>query len=567
MRKAFHEFIPKSYFYLRSGYSFASFRKDLFAGITVGIIALPLAMAFGIASGTTPERGLFTAIIGGFFISLLGGSRVQIGGPAGAFVVLVYDIVQRGGYEGLAISTFFASIFLIFFALFRLGSWIKYVPHPLIVGFTTGLALIVFSSQIRDFFGLKMGTPPADFIDKWRAYLNVFHTFDPLTLAVGGGTLALILFFRRFTPKVPWGITAIAIATVICAIFHLPVDTIQTRFGQIPSSLPLPSWPSFSFPLSRLNEILMDAIAIAFLGGIESLLSCVIADGMTGGRHKSNCELMGQGVANFASVLFGGIPATGVIARTAANVKSGAQTPLAGMIHSLFLFTIICFFSPLVSQIPLSVLAAVLIMVAWNMSELNHFFRLMRAPVGDVAILVVAFFLTVVVDITSAIVVGMILASLLFMKRMSDFSKTVPLSKIFPENGPEFPERTDPDSLAKKQVPRGVEVFEIQGPFFFGTADMLKDLAHLSPKVFVLRMRQVPMIDASGMHALKEFHQRCQKQKISLLLSGIQPQTESDLKEFGLTSLIGERHIFPHIDGALTKAEEIVKQLQFTEEA
>jgi SulP family sulfate permease len=556
--KIFHEFIPKSYLYLRKGYTFAALKKDLFAGITVGIIALPLAMAFGIASGVSPERGLFTAIVAGFLISALGGSRVQIGGPTGAFVVLVYDIVQRTGYEGLAVSTLIASLFLILLAIFRLGSWIKYVPHPLITGFTTGLALIIFSSQVKDFFGLKMGVLPADFVDKWESYFHSFSTFDSTTLLLGVGTLAFILFMRRFVPKIPWGIAAIVVATLICSLFNLPVETIQTKFGPIPHSLPFPSLPSLSFPLERLDELLMDAIAIAFLGGIESLLSCVISDGMIGGRHKSNCELMGQGIANFASVLFGGIPATGAIARTAANVKSGAQSPMAGMIHAITLLAIITFLSPIASQIPLAALAAILMMVAWNMSELSHFIRMMRAPAGDVAILVTAFFLTVLVDITFAIAVGMILASFLFMKRMSEFSKTVPLSSLFREKGSEFPERTDPESLSHKHIPEGVEVFEIQGPFFFAAADMLRDLAHLTPKVFILRMRHVPMVDASGMHALKEFYQRCQSQKIPLLLSGIQTQTAIDLDAFGLTALIGPQCIFPHIDAALTKAEELV---------
>ena len=550
--RIFHEFIPKSYLCLTKNYSFALFKKDLIAGITVGIIALPLAMAFGISSGVSPERGLFTAIVAGFIISALGGSRVQIGGPTGAFVVLVYDIVQRHGYEGLAISTLIAACLLIVLAICRLGSLIKYVPHPLIIGFTTGLALIIFSAQIKDFFGLKMGSPPTDFLDKWESYFTAFPTFDSVSLMLGVGTLLVILLVRRYLPRIPWGIAAIILATLASSLLHLPVETIQTRFGAIPDHLPMPSLPSFSFPLSQLNELLMDAIAIAFLGGIESLLSCVIADGMLGSRHKSNCELFGQGIANIASVLFGGIPATGAIARTAANVKSGAQTPLAGMIHSLTILLILAFFSSMVSQVPLAALAAILMVVAWNMSEMDHFFRLMKAPAGDVAILVAAFFLTVLVGITFAIGVGMTLASFLFMKRMSEFSKTIA----------PFQERSTNGSLerfANKKIPEGVEVFEIQGPFFFGTADMLKDLAHLSPKVFILGMHLVPMMDASGMYALKEFYQRCRKQNIALILSGIQPQMLRDLRQFGFVSLIGERFICLHIDAALAKAEELLK--------
>ena len=555
---SFREFIPKSYLCFRKGYSLATFKKDLLAGITVGIIALPLAMAFGIASGVSPERGLFTAIIGGFLISAFGGSRVQIGGPAGAFVVLVYDIIQRTGYEGLATSTLIASFLLILFALLRLGTWIKYVPHPLITGFTTGLALVIFSAQIKDFFGLKMGGLPPSFIDKWIAYFKAFPTVDPLTLTVSGATLVFILCLRRFTPKIPWGIAAIFFATLVCALFDLQVDTIRTKFGEIPHSLPSPVLPSFSFPLNRLSEVLLDAFAIALLGGIESLLSCVISDGMIGSRHKSNCELLGQGIANFGSILFGGIPATGAIARTAANVNNGAQTPVAGMVHSLTIFGIICFFASAVSQIPLAALAAVLIVVAWNMSELGHFIRLMRAPTEDVAILVSAFFLTVVMGIVYAITVGMVLASLLFMKRMAALSRTVPLDLKLHEKEGASPERSDGEVLFKKPIPQGVEVFEIHGPFFFGASDILKDLMDLSPKVFILRMRHVPLVDASGMHALKMFYHGCQRQKIPLILSGVLPETAKDLELFGLTTLIGEHHIFPHIEGALERAEELI---------
>ncbi len=561
--KRFHEFIPKSYIALSSGYSFSTFRKDLLAGVTVGIIALPLAMAFAIASGVTPDRGLFTAIIAGFLISALGGSRVQIGGPTGAFVVIIYEIIQRTGYEGLALSTLIAAVLLLIMGITRLGTWIKYVPHPLVMGFTTGIAVIIFSSQIKDFFGLEMGTPPANFIEKWSAYFSAFPTLDGTTLAVGGGTLALILLIRRFIPALPWGIASIVLATLCTYFFHIPVETIQSKFGEIPHQLPFPSLPSFHIPQDKMAEIFFDAMAIAFLGAIESLLSCVIADGMIGTRHKSNCELVAQGIANFFSVLFGGIPATGAIARTAANVKTGAQTPVAGMIHAVTLFCIILFLAPIVSQIPLAALAAVLIMIAWNMSEISHFINLFRAPLGDVSILLTAFLLTVFVDITIAIAFGMILASFLFMKQMSQFSKTIPITHLFQEATTEFPEKSDPDAIYKKKIPPGVEIYEIQGPFFFGAADVLKDtLVNMEkpPKVFILRLRQIPMIDASGMNALKEFYHKCRHAKTTLLLSGVHGQTEKDLKKFGLTRLIGDNHIFPHIDAALKKAEQLVNQ-------
>ncbi len=556
----FREFVPKSFLYLKMGYTRALFRKDLVAGVTVGIIALPLAMAFAISSGVSPDRGLFTAIVAGFLISLFGGSRAQIGGPTGAFVVIVYDIIQRTGYEGLAISTLLASILLIVLAIFRLGTWIKYIPHPLVMGFTSGIALIIFSSQIKDFFGLSMQTAPAGFIEKWAAYFKVIHTTHMPTLMVGGATLILILAIRRWIPRIPWGISAIIFGTLIATLFHLDVATIASKFGEIPRSLPLPSIPSLYIPLDKLPEICTDAITIAFLAAIESLLSAVIADGMMGSRHKSNCELMGQGIANFASVLFGGIPATGAIARTAANIKSGAQTPMAGMIHAVTLFLILLFLAPVVSQIPLCALAAVLIMVAWNMAEAPHFIRLLRAPAGDVAILLTAFLLTVFVDITIAVTLGMILASFLFMKRMSEYSKTVSLTHLFKEPISEFPEKYDVDAIIHKNVPDDVEIYELQGPFFFAVADLLKDLLNnlkRPPKVFILRMRFVPLIDASGVHALKEFHQKCKSSRTTLLLSGVKGQAAKDLKAMGLTDLIGEERIFAHIDEALHYAEKI----------
>ncbi len=556
----FHEFIPKSYLYLHKGYKFSTFKKDLLAGLTVGIIALPLAMAFAIASGVDPERGLYTAIIAGFLISALGGSRIQIGGPTGAFVVIVYGIIQRTGYNGLCLSMVIAAFILVLLGIFRIGSWIKYVPHPLITGFTTGIAVIIFSTQIKDFFGLKMGTPPADFTEKWLSYLDAFPTFDPMTLSLAAGTLGAILLIRCLSPWLPWGISAIVLATAVCMVFHLPIETIESRFGEIPRSLPFPSFPSFLIPAGKFKEILIDGITIAFLGSIESLLSAVIGDGMIGGRHRSNCELIAQGAANFGSVIFGGIPATGAIARTAANIKTGAQTPMAGMIHALVLLFILYCLAPVVSQIPLAALSAVLIMVSWNMSEAGHFCRLLKAPYEDRIILLTAFLLTVFVDLTVAICVGMILASFLFMKRMSQMSKTVSLSQIFQESQVDFPEKRDPDDISKKVVPREVEVYEIQGPFFFGTANMLRDLLKDSiattQKVFILRMRLVPMIDASGMYALEEFYGQCKKKNMTLFLSEVHEKTRQDLKKFGLIEVIGEQHIFPHIDAALAKARE-----------
>lgn len=548
-----HAFLPKSYLCFKSGYSFSLFKKDLLAGITVGVIALPLAMAFGIASGVTPERGLFTAIVAGFLISALGGSKAQIGGPTGAFVVIIYDIIQRTGYSGLAISTCLAAGLLILLGVLRLGSWIKYVPHSLITGFTAGLALLIFSSQIKDFFGLQMGTTPIHFFDKWMAYFTHMHTFQPAALALGLGTLAIILAVRRYFPSLPWGIIAISLATCAYFLFDLPVPTIHSRFGAIPDTLPLPVLPSFSVRPEQLPELFTDAITIAFLGAIESLLSAVIADRMTGDRHNSNGELVAQGIANFASILFGGIPATGAIARTAANAKSGAQTPVAGMIHALTLLLIILFLAPLVSYIPLPALSAVLIMVAWNMSELPHFIHLLKAPVGDKAVLLTAFFLTVFVDITAAICLGMALASFLFMNRMTKVSQMIPLTQK---------QTDDPsvESILKHKIPDGVEVYEIQGPFFFGTADLLKDLlshSQPSPQIFILRMQQVPLIDASGVQALKEFYLKCQKSQITLLLSCLPQPAAKDLKRYGLYEWIGSDCILPDFDTALEVAQRL----------
>ncbi len=528
----FQEFIPKSLLCLRKDYSWAIFKKDLFAGITVGVIALPLAMAFAIASGVEPARGLFTAIIAGFLISALGGSRVQIGGPTGAFVVIVYDIVQRTGYEGLCIATLIGAVLLVLFGFFRLGSFIKYVPHSLVIGFTSGIALLIFTSQIKEFFGFPMTSLPSSFGGKWIAYFSHLPSFDLATLLLSTSSFAIILALRRFTPAIPWGITTIAFASLITYFFHLPVQTIASRFGEIPSALPTPTLPSFSLLFSgHLKELLLDGVAIALLGGIESLLSAVIGDGMIGGKHRSNCELIAQGVANFGSVLFGGIPATGAIARTATNIKTGAQTPLAGMIHSLTLFFFLLCLTPLVNQIPLFSLSVVLMMIAWNMSEAHHFIRLLKAPYGDRLVLLTSFFLTLFVDITAAIAVGMVVASFIFMQRMSKVSQTIPLNPLFPS--------------------KGVAVYDIQGPFFFGTASRLKDLSHPEMTLCILRFRSVPMIDASGVHSLQEFYKACQKKGIRIYLTEIQEGTKKDLHALGFLSHIQKDHLFATLEEAL----------------
>jgi sulfate permease, SulP family len=562
-KKKWHDFVPKSVICLfKEPYRLSHFRKDLQAGVTVGVVALPLAMAFAIASGVPPERGIFTAVIAGFLISLLGGSRVQIGGPTGAFVVIVYEIVARQGYGGLIAATLIAGLLLIIMGLCRMGTLIKYIPYPLITGFTTGIAVIIFSSQVKDFFGLKISQVPADFISKWKAFFEAMPTIDPTTCFVGAGTLAVILLIRRFIPYIPWGIASIVIATLVCWGFHLPVETIVSRFGEVPRMLPFPSFPALPTAFADWHSLIPDAITIALLAGIESLLSAVVADGMMGGKHKSNCELVAQGIANLGSCVFGGIPATGAIARTATNVKTGATTPVAGMIHALTLFLIVLALAPIVSMIPMAALSAVLVMIAWNMSEVKRFRHLLKAPLGDVAVLLSTFLLTVLVDLTVAVEVGMILAAFLFMKRTSELSSAVTLSKLVEENGGGLLEEKDPDTISKKKVPLSVEVYEINGPFFFGIADSLQNVLtnmELPPKVFILRMRKVPAVDASGLHALNEFYDRCQRTGTVLLLSGVKDRLAEEFKSFGVEKTIGKHNIFPNIDAALLRAEEIVK--------
>lgn len=517
MLKNYQEFIPKSFTVLRH-YTLGILKKDLSAGLTVGIVALPLAMAFAMASGVEPERGLFTAIVAGFLISFLSGSRVQIGGPTGAFVVVVYSIVERHGYDGLALATLIGGGILVLMGAFKLGTFIKFVPHPLIVGFTSGIALVVFSSQIRDLLGLRMEETPVQFIDKWVAYYHAIPTVDYLTAAVGIGTVMFIFAMKRWAPNIPWGVASIIVASAICATLHLPVATVASRFGQLPHSLPS---PSFHFDFARTLDVLPDAITIALLAGIESLLSAVIADSVTGGRHKPNCELIGQGIANIGSVIFGGMPATAAIARTATNIKTGAQTPIAGMVHATVVMVLLWACSTLVGSIPLAALAAILVAVAWQMSEITHFLKIYRTSRGDAAILLTSFLLTALLDLTIAVEVGMLMAAFFFMKRMSDIKQVISLESRLPE--------------------QSVEVYKMRGPFFFGVTDRLKNLVmqmDAPPKMIVLRMKHVPILDASAMQALREVSNRCQTKGSKLILVEVQPEPTELLREFGLGDLI-----------------------------
>ncbi|HJT38871.1 MAG TPA: SulP family inorganic anion transporter, partial [Sphingobium sp.] len=492
-------YTPKLITVLREGYSFSAFRADAIAGLTVAIVALPLAMALGIASGASPDKGLITAVVAGFLISTLGGSRVQVGGPTGAFVVVVFNVIAQHGYDGLLIATLLAGLILIGAGVAGLGRMIKYIPHPVVTGFTAGIAVIIASSQVKDFLGLSIKSVPADFLPKWQAYFGAISTMQWTTVAIGISALAIIIGLRKAAPRLPGFLIAVVASSIVVALLKLPVDTIGSRFPHIPAGLPMPALPAFS--LVKVNEVLPSAFTIAFLAGIEALLSAVVADGMAGTRHRSNQELIGQGIANVSSALFGGLPATGAIARTATNIRSGGRTPVAGMMHAVFLLLFILFATDLMAYVPMAALAAILFMVAWGMSEYERFLALLRMPGSDRAVLLLTFGLTVLVDLTVAIGVGVTLASLLFMARMAE---TVEVDAGITND----PDLDGEDMHQRDALPSGVEVFRINGPFFFGVAgELLDTLRRLGepPKVIILRMRLVPLLDASGVQALEEF--------------------------------------------------------------
>ena len=516
-------FIPKSIQCFKEGYNLRFFRKDLIAGLTVGVIAFPAALAVAIGVNVDPERAIFTAIIAGFLISALGGSRVGIGEPTSTLIVILYNIVLKYGFEGMLMATFMAGIILICFGLVGLGTYIKYMPYPVVTGLTTGIAFVIFTSQIKDFLGLKMGAVPMEFLIKWQAYFQHLATWDPKSFILGMATLLIIIYVRRTRPRIPGPLVAIVLVAGMVWLFNIDVPTVGSKFGSLPRTLSFPSFPAFHF--SESLDLLPEALTIAILAGIESLLSAVVAEGMTGWRHQSNTELVALGLANIGSSFFGGIPATGSLSRTAANVKAGASTPVSGMIHAIVVFLILFIFAPLVNGIPLACLAAVLIMIAWGMSEIHHFIHLFSAPKKDVIVLLAVFVLTLLTNITAAVQMGMILAAFLFMKQMSDLSDVVSTARYFEEDKEEGAiSLQDPDAIYRKEVPPGVEVYEINGPFFFGVADRLKNLLNeleRPPKIFILRMRRVPTIDASGMHALEEFYLECTRQGSTLLLSGV----------------------------------------------
>lgn len=548
-------FVPKLVECLKH-YDRKTFLADLFAGLTVGVVALPLAMAFAIASGLPPERGLYTAIVAGFLISALGGSRVQIGGPTGAFVVIVSGVAVQYGYNGLVWATMMAGVFLILLGAFRMGGLIKFIPYPVTTGFTTGIAVIIFSSQVKDFLGLTMEHNPPEFLEKWWAIGQSLGTLNPWSAMVGFLTVATFIVVKNHLPKVPPMLGAMVVATAVVALFGLDVETIGSRFGELPRTLPSPGLPAIT--LAELRGLVQPAFTIGLLAAIESLLSATVADGMTGGRHKPNVELVAQGVANMAAVVFGGIPATGAIARTATNIKSGAKTPMAGMIHAVTPLVLMLALAPLAKAIPLACLAGILVVVAYNMSELHAFMGLLRAPRSDVMVLLTTFALTVLVDLTVAVEVGLVLASFLFIRRMAEVTSVGMITRDL--RGDEE-EGDDPLAIEKRVVPPGVEVFEVQGAFFFGAADSFKETMseiEKPPKVLIVRMRKVFAIDATGLHVIEELHKNCQRDKTQLLLSGVHAQPMVAMQKKGLFDLIGEENIHGDIDGALERAAAIV---------
>ncbi len=551
-----HLYLPKTYTVLKEGYSRRDFRDDAVAALTVAIVAIPLSMALAIASGATPDKGLITVVVAGLLISLLGGNRYQVGGPAGAFVVIVFGIIQIHGYDGLVLATLMAGVIMMAAGFARLGTWIKYIPQPVITGFTAGIALIIFSSQIGDLFGLTVKTP-GNVVGEWRAYWDARGTFTPAALYVAGGSLATIVLLRVWLPKLPGFLIAVIGASLVAWALKLPVATIGTAFGGIPDTLPAPHWPSIS--IARIGELLPSAIIIAFLSGLESLLCAVVADGMTGRRHRSNCELVAQGIGNFASALFGGLPATGTVARTATNIRAGAKSPLSGIMHALIVLACMMAFAPLASYIPLSSLAAVLVIVAWNMSERDKFRMLLRGPRGDALILVVTFGLTVFVDLPTAVETGVVLGAILFMHRMA---QSVEMQTGFGLADREVDDLREPEGASQQTIlPPGVAAFQVRGPLFFGVAAQFIDALNLiqpPPKIFILRLGLVPMIDASGAVALEEFVHRCDKQGTKVVLSGARPALMKILGEMEMSRRIAGVSFAENFPAALDTARALL---------
>jgi SulP family sulfate permease len=543
--------IPKLFTTLKS-YSRQQLLADLTAGVIVGVVALPLAIAFAIASGVTPDRGLYTAIVAGFIISALGGSRVQIGGPTGAFVVIVYGIVQQYGLDGLMIATVMAGVILVGLGVAKLGGAIKFIPYPVITGFTAGIAVIIFTGQIKDFLGLRMATLPADFVGRWRAYAASASAVEPAAIGVGVATLLLLALWPKVSRRIPGPFVALIVTTLAVRLLHLPVETIGTRFGALSAALPHPVMPHVTFETAR--AMVGPAFTIALLAAVESLLSAVVADGMIGGRHRSNMELVAQGIANIASPIFGGIPATGAIARTATNVKNGGRTPIAGITHAFTLLLITLFFGRWAGLIPLATLAAILIVVSYHMSEWRTFRSEFSAPKSDIAVLLTTFLLTVFVDLTLAVEVGMVLAAFLFMRRMSEVTSVSTITREFNDReGPEMALYAE----GRPRIPSGVQIYAIDGPFFFGAAEKFKETLYQvagRPKVLVLLMRNVPAIDSTGLVALRDVIRRFRQGGTRVILAGVHAQPMAAISRSTLLTELGEENLVGGIDEALALA-------------
>lgn len=527
-------FTPKLVTILREGYTASMLRADILAGLTVAIVALPLSMALAIASGTTPDRGLATAIVAGFLISAFSGSRFQIGGPTGAFVVIVFQVIHDHGYDGLVLSTLMAGIILILFALARFGTYIKYIPYPVVTGFTSGIALIILTSQIPELLGLGLKDAPPDFIGKWIMILEQAGRTNPAALAIGGGTLAVILVTRHLAPRSPVFLIGISAGALVTTFGGIDVETIGSRFGDIPATLPVPSWPDIS--LQRLATLAPSAFTIALLAGIESLLSAVVADGMTGRRHRSNCELLGQGIANIGSALFGGIPATGAIARTATNIRAGGTSPISGMVHAVVLLVLMMVAAPMARYLPMPSLAAVLVVVAWTMSETDRFRHLLKAPPGDILVLLLTFGLTVLVDLTLAIQVGVVLAALLFVHRITQAMEEEQGLHLVDEDTDDFARIRSVYSPESGEQ-RRMAVYRINGPFFFGIAgklaSVLENIGQV-PEILILNLEAVPLIDATAAHALDGFIDQCLRKGIEIRVVGVLPHPMQVLKKLGI---------------------------------
>jgi SulP family sulfate permease len=541
---------PRLFLSLRA-YRRQDFVPDLIAGLTVGLVALPLAMAFGIASGVTPQAGIYTAVVAGFLISALGGSRVQIGGPTGAFVVIVAGIIAKHGVSGLLIVTLMAGAILVVMGITGLGAAVKFIPRPVTIGFTNGIALLIASTQIKDFLGLRTGSAPSEFLSRMRVLVENLATVHWPTFTLGAASMAVLIFFPRITRRIPGSIIVLFLATGAVAFFGLPVDTIGSKFGGIPTGFPPFSLPAFRPEL--IIPLFPSALTVALLAAVESLLSAVVADSMSGDRHNSNVELIAQGIANLASPLFGGIPATGAIARTATNVRSGARTPVAGMIHALTLLTILLFAAPLARFVPLAALAAVLFVVAYNMGEWREIGIVLRLSKADIAVWAATFGLTVFADLTIAVETGIALAALLYIHRIAQTTTVEPVT-------PEYIEEGRLHVLQDKEVPPYVTILRIHGPFLFGTTDKLDEatanLKNFAP-VVVLRLRNMTALDATGLHALEQLAERLRKSGRTLLLCGARSQPEKLLKQAEFVEHVGRQNILPHVSAALARAQEV----------